>query len=349
MFSEQKKGLSHSTRQREESVLVRKELLKIARSGQRAHEKTRGKIVDANQEMISTVSSKIEELKLNRSKASTMPTTSDRQICFIGPYRDSILLLLFLMKDLVEQATSNILNDPTRKFSPQLLFWLRSDFNNLVASATQEAAAFSRGSTTTSFDQWIYSTRLPNLHVSPVFHKVLTRNRYRETKDERHVQSDKRIRQRKPRLRYEILTFNLPVGKLRLVVPHNLDVHNTSFEVYDAFLSFVPSLDVFSHSLNARFTKCTSIGLEPRFHTQLNAFRQVQDVSIHEQLLAKGTIEEIDAAFRKGIVSPYDQYDGSNVWLSVSFLRKSAFPLFQGNLHHTGCGFLCSPRSNKIS
>jgi len=101
VLSKQKKVVSHSTRQRKESVLVRKELLKIARSGRKAHEKTRGKIVKTNQEMISIVSSKIEELQLSISKASTMPTKSDREIRFIRPCRDLILQSLFFMKDLM--------------------------------------------------------------------------------------------------------------------------------------------------------------------------------------------------------------------------------------------------------
>lgn len=153
------------------------------------------------------------------------------------------------------------------------------------------------------------------------------------------MQSDKRIQQRKSRLQYEILSFKSPAGELFLAIPRNSNVQNTSFNVYDAFLSFVPSLGIFSYSLNARFNKCTSIELGPRLYKQLDAFRQVEDVRIHEQLLAEGSIEEIDAAFWKGIVSPYDRYCGWTVWLSVSFIRKSAFSSLQGNSHHTGFGF----------
>ena len=159
LLSGQQKVILHSTQQLQKSTLVRQQPLKLTRDERIAHNRTQGKLASGNQKVIDVVSSKFEELRVNIASARSTAVKSNREIHFIGQSRDAILSPLLLMKDHMEWGSLHLLSHHIEQISPQHVCWLQSEFENLVSSATQEAASFYRGSTATSFDQWVYSTR----------------------------------------------------------------------------------------------------------------------------------------------------------------------------------------------
>ena len=91
-------------------------------------------------------------------------------------------------------------------------------------------------------------------------------------------------------------------------------------DLKEAHLLFIPSPDVSNISLALRFLRINLPDMKPKLHTQLNAFRFVDRGHGHHDLIADGTIQQIDSAIRNGLINPYDQFlSGRNVcyWVSV--------------------------------
>lgn len=93
----------------------------------------------------------------NMTKKSVTARMSNREIHFWGERRDEILTPLLLIKNYVQRAIIHFLSHDTARVSSRHLYWLQSEFENLVTSAYQEVAALSEGSTATPFDNWNYS------------------------------------------------------------------------------------------------------------------------------------------------------------------------------------------------
>ncbi|KAF2803708.1 uncharacterized protein BDZ99DRAFT_160831 [Mytilinidion resinicola] len=91
------------------------------------------------------------------------------------------------------------------------------------------------------------------------------------------------------------------------MVPRTSDVANFVRYIDEARLSFIPSMGICSNSISARFVKSINSSLQPRLYTQLNAFRLVKGYDLHADLFYNGNVEEIDAAFRSGVITPYDK------------------------------------------
>jgi hypothetical protein len=170
VLSSQERIILQATQRLKETGLLRKDLLKATWIDRTEHAKTRENIANGNRKVINTISSKLNDLRISIPKAPIVTAKSNRKIYFIGGCRESILTPLVLMKDHVRRAILQILSHHAERVSPQHLYWLQSEFDKLVSSATQEAVAFCRGSTATPFDQWNYSigaNTLPDTAVSP--------------------------------------------------------------------------------------------------------------------------------------------------------------------------------------
>lgn len=335
----QEKITLHSTQQLKESSLMREDLLKAARNYQKESNTTQGKIADGNQKVIDTLTSKLEDLRNDIPKAPTIARNANRQICFIGARRESILPPLLLMKEFIQWATLHILSDHADQIYPRHLYFLRSEFDNLVSSAMQEAAASCQGSTATSFDQWTYSTRSDIHYNTAVPQPNPTPKENSKPKKRARARSNGSTPRKRAYLGYQRFSFKSPVGELRLTVPHNSDAANAACDIDTAYFSFVPPAGI-SNAISARFVKLVNSKLEPRLYTQLNAFRLVEDESVHMKLFAGGSIEDIDAAFRNGTISPYDQYKESILSLEVSTTIDLSLAALQLTLHSSRPGIL---------
>ncbi|KAF2785996.1 hypothetical protein K505DRAFT_205690, partial [Melanomma pulvis-pyrius CBS 109.77] len=305
VLSGQEKVILQSTQQSKKTSLLRKDLLKATRTDQSEHAKTQRKIADGNRKVINTISSKLDDLCISVPKVPIVAKNSNREIYFFGERRESILTPLVLMKDLVQWAVLHSLSHHADRLSSQHLYWLRSEFDKLVSSATQEAAAFCQGSTATPFDQWNYLTRgntLPDTGV-PLGSPIATD--YCEGDDRKMTPAGSNgvVHQRGFRSKYEVFSFSSPAGQLHLTVSRTSDIANSARSIEEAHLSFIPTRGICSNSIKARFVKSINSGFEPRLYTQLNAFRLVEDYDLHMKLCHYGSIEDIDAAFRSGLAA----------------------------------------------
>jgi hypothetical protein len=119
------------------------------------HNKTQNQIIESRTEVIETICSKLQDLPGNLGERYMSARKSGREIQFSGHSREAMLSPLLLLKPGLRSAIFQILSQNSEEASPQHLYWLLSESDNLVLSATQEVAAISSGSTATPFDNWI--------------------------------------------------------------------------------------------------------------------------------------------------------------------------------------------------
>lgn len=252
---------------------------------------------------------------------------------------------LLLMRDQLQQAVLQVIPRHTNQVSAQQLYWLQTEFENLVASATQEVAASYRGSTAVPFDHWTSNTREDTFcDTVESASNSSTSTTSQEPKDGAKsvtVGPYRTKHQRKLRSRYShchTFEFEFPAGQLQINVPYTKKKAVALQQANEAYIKFVPSKGICSTPIRASFYETVNHGLEPRLYIQLNAFRKIQDINtcIYYDLFAEGSLAEIDAAFRSGTISPYDQseagvtlslwvryslYSAPGEWWGVSFLQ----------------------------
>lgn len=81
--------------------------------------------------------------------------SSGRQIVYAGEERDLIIPALHPVKRELAAIFDQLFTDHSRDVLPSHIAWLQAGFQNLIASAAQEASTHPM-STATSFDTWIY-------------------------------------------------------------------------------------------------------------------------------------------------------------------------------------------------
>jgi hypothetical protein len=327
ILEKQETVISHSTQQLKTANLVRKDIGRANRRYQIEHTTTRRVIAEGNREVLDTISSSFKDLRLTLPK----PRTSTREIAIFGHTRDGILTPLLLMKDLVRRAVVNILSEGGGRVSAQRLNWLQTEFENLVSSATQEAAALCPGSTATPFDRWNYSARDVGSSRAAASENVLDPgdDRKAETSAKRlpNGSYDTANRKRIPPS-YRVFSSSSPVGTLKIMVPWLSNATKFTHDFNEIHLSFLPSMGICSTGIGARFLQSMKHEFEPRLHAQLIAFRLVEYTDLYYSLIGRGTLEEIDTAFRCGTISPYDRTMGGTVacvWAAALYDRLDVF------------------------
>lgn len=305
----QEKIIHHVAKHQKNTSLLRKDLQRATNNNRFENAKTRQTIQCGNKNVINTISSKLDSLRI---AAPRKAMTNNREIHFIGENRESILTPLLLMKNQVQVAVASALSNHTGDISPQSLFWLQSEFDTLVSSATQEAASFCRGSTATPFDVWTYSARgkTNSKTTGPSDNSTATEDYDNRRKDKRSESTPggKTLR-RKSRKLFKIFSSSSAVGRLDLTVVLDTDAAGSPHHTEEARVSFTPSRAICTTSMSARFIKTRSFCLEPRLYAQLHAFRlvNIKTQNLHWELIRSASIQDIDAAFKSGILSPYDQ------------------------------------------
>jgi hypothetical protein len=322
VLSKQERIVLHSTQQFKQTARLRQDLRKATWTNRTEHVNTRRKIADGNRRVIDTISSQLDEIRISIPQAPRVTKKSNRKIRFIGPCREAVLTPLLLIKHQVRRAVLHGLSQNTKGFSPEHLYWLQTEFDKLVSSATQEAAAFCEGSTATSFDHWDYHVGLdPLLDTETVSSADVTGD---DDEKDSYIRTEVALqgiaRQRRTFAAYETLSFNSPIGILHLEIPRASSATALARDTAEVRLSFIASPRVPSYSIKAHFVKAMHRNVEPRLYTQLNAFRVSEYTDIYWNLFEKGTLEDIDAAFRNGTISPYDQSGyGDSICVWVSF------------------------------
>jgi hypothetical protein len=300
---------------------TRVEQLKATRKSREEHAMTRREVVNGNAAIITniqTISSKLDDVRNNALQVATRAApVSNRAISFFGQDRETIQLPLLLIKDHVRRAVLHLLSHHTDKASARHLHWLQSEFDTLLRSVAQEAAAFCGGSTATSFDNWSYSSKSNGIpyHENSWLAKY-GGGTYRSTQ---RKESSSKSPSRRFKSSLEVFSFSSSIGELHVMAPRSHEGREVNESVDEARILFIARKEISTNSIGARFLKCIDPNIEPRLYIQLHTFRVIDDTELYAEIFYDSTIEEIDNAFRTGVISPYDKepYEGlASIWVS---------------------------------
>lgn len=235
---------------------------------------------------------------------------------------------LLLLKPGLRQAIINLLSQHSELSSAQHLYWLQSEFENLVSSATQEVAAISEGSTATPFDTWVYSRKVASLlssQNSPNRTSISRkRSRHKHELSNEQTASEAKVQRKRLKSKSQSFSFTLPTGEVQIMVsPPDGGSPSGSrpCNVSEVGFSFSPKPDISSTSIHGRFVRAIDPLPQPQLYAELNAFNVMEDLypEYYMELMRDGTLEEIDTALRVGKISPYNiNKNGQNICLHVS-------------------------------
>jgi hypothetical protein len=110
-------------------------------------------------------------------------------------------------------------------------------------------------------------------------------------------------------------------GDVQISLPNQLAPTRNPQRIQEAGLNFTFAQNRSTLEVRARFFRDLTYASQSRICAQLNVFVKVDDrtTSICSEMIRRGTIPEIDAALRNGIISPfYLDWWGNNIFLYVS-------------------------------
>lgn len=315
--------------------VVQKNFTSANRNSVRQHKKTRDWISRGNMKVVDTISSKIDDLPGKLARTYISSTNSGREIRYQGQSLDSTMCSLLLVKDGLRTAILKTLSEHSKLVSAEDLYWLLSEFDNLVLSAAQEFAATSEKSSARSIDKWIYqrgvascsstATRVPNKRL-----------RHESELSNDTPRSEEVVQRKRRKSNYRSFSFNLPAGEMEVLVsrPNAATANATgSCSVVKVGFSFSPKPGICSTLIKGHFIKDVNTGREPRLYAQLNAFTVVESLLPYFRVFKTGTLEDVDKAFRDGTISPYGVSEfGSTMFqvrvLGTAYLSSSKRKLY---------------------
>ena len=303
-------------------------LANIHQASRVEHKETRTRIDHNTSKIINTISSKLDRLPYRIAQHNLSAKPSKRQIRYFGENQEAMLGSLLQLVPLINQATLRIRSQHSELVSMQHLSCLQSEFLNLVASATQEVAATSRGSTATPFDDWVHLKNLTGSvsNEEEYSSASATRKRSRSRSGSRADASQAKTANRRKRLKsnFQSFPFVSSSGTLRIMLPCQTTSSFTSSPHSDSdrigFL-FLPSYTAASTVIDTRFREVNHFESEPQLHAQINTFSFVpmSEWGPYYDLFIKGSIEDIDIALRSNRISPYAVDDeGQSLCIHVS-------------------------------
>lgn len=297
---------------------VRKHLSHASSISCQEHHRTRQQITHAHRahaRKIDVLGSKIDDMHLKLSKQAAVRKMNGREIFFVGEKLESVFAQLLLIADTVREAVLHGVSQQIEGISPDQLYWLQAEYDNLVSSATQELAALSYGSTATSFDSWYDSGFAAHTSNTSIRKRVYYNESFRDVvmAPSTNVDDIDQDITRKRKKRYPTsFSHDGVLGKLVFIFSTIRDRLDNTGDSEDVRLFFMPSAGFCKINVSARFVKEVNRRCEPKFYTQLNTFTIIQDKDKHWELMCNGTVEEVDAAFREGDISPYHLYHEDN-------------------------------------
>lgn len=308
-------------------VAMQKGFHSTNRNALRQHSKTRDQITQGNTKIIHSICSKIEELPGNLAQTYLTARKNGREVRFNGESLEAMLSPLLLLKPGLRQAIIKLLSQHSELSSAQHLYWLQSEFENLVSSATQEVAAISEGSTATPFDTWVYSRKVASLlsiQNSPSRMAISRkRSRHKHELSNEQTVSEAKVQRKRLKSKSQSFSFTLPTGEVQIMVSRpdgGSPSGSRPCDVSEVGFSFSPKPDISSTSIHGRFVKAMDPLPQPRLYAELNAFNVMEDLypEYYMELIHDGTLEEIDTALRVGKISPYNiNKNGQNICLHV--------------------------------
>ncbi|KAF1842839.1 uncharacterized protein K460DRAFT_134979 [Cucurbitaria berberidis CBS 394.84] len=302
-----------STHIHKQTANISRNLTETQRIVTKEHQKTR-EILSADFENI--ISNKIEALSKPSAKRYKTAFSPNRDIHFFGERRDMIMAYLLLVKSHIEAIIQHIMAHAGGELSLQDIARLQYEFEHLIASAAQEEAASHFASTSTSLDQWFYSEDIA---------RSSDRARKRTSKSPNDGTNAASVKEeaytylhahRRLESTQQSFSHDTPFGNLRIHVPRQAGTPKVRQVSDEVGFSFTCGIGQSIHAISARFLRDLSNGRSPKLYTQLNVFTVSESDERYNDLFATGTIEEIDAALRQGVISPYHiNREGRNMCL----------------------------------
>jgi hypothetical protein len=272
--------------------------------------------------MLSDVATDVKTLLSLSNDGAVQVQQSNRTISFLGERQDKILTWLLPHQDDLISAIDQLVSQHGQEVSIPHAYWLRSEIENLVDSAMVERTAQIRRSGARSIDQWLYPEdtveylrdRKQKRTVNGPFES--TRLAQNEEEEERAISRPHKVR----KYRNKTWTITTPSGIIDVALPSSSPTKTPARHMEEvSFLSALTQGQT-SVEIHARFLRDMASTRCLRQYTQLNVFTTVEDEidAVYDKLFETGTIEDVDLALRKGIISPYhiDSW-GDNVCLEV--------------------------------
>lgn len=304
---------------------------KLARTSVRTHEQT-SRVLSTVQsgfaashqhyhDLAETLATGLNQLTASTSQQVMPKTPSRRQIQFLGERPDQIMMHLLNVMEHLKPAISKIISQKDHEVSIRQACWLESEFQHLIGSAAQEAAAQYSGSTAQSFDEWKFPrSRTKSSRYTPT--STVTEHGYDPSirlANQKHTGHKQRRPKRRRRPRR---TLKFSTGDEMLYINFPNDASSVRELEYDdeISISFANGRNLSSYIIEAHFLYA---GQRPGICTQLDVFTFAPpgQSGLYRALFRSGTVSDIDTALRNGTISPYSiNHTGENLWLYVSIL-----------------------------
>jgi hypothetical protein len=281
----------------------------------------RARSILKRQEKFQEILEEVRNIHVLQSNASQVTKKDAWEISYFGGRRESITADLSPTKDMFDLAMYHLSADDTYNMKPQDLKWLRAALRHLEGSATQEDARRYPMSTATSFDNWVFSEDISDILKITGDSKVTSKQGSFETcrkaKSEFYLESCRWAKRS-----HREWKFNTSAGVFCLRAPGELQAANASKSVVQGVAVSLTTKAVHqSVTVDTCFFQGLSLGGQPKICAQLNVFTEVLGAAPYKpyDILSDGSIEEVDAAFRSGTISPYSvDWLGTNMVLYVS-------------------------------
>ena len=286
----------------------------ILASSSEEHKRSRAHIIQSKEEVINAIHTEIESLPTRLAEVRLKAAKRGGEIRFLGLSQDALLNLLLLLKPAMRWAISHLLSHHPELVSEERIQFLMSQFNHLLASASQEVAASYEGSTASSFDEWMYAperyAEFSEQSAAPGdvldFNDDLSEN----SSMKRKAAFEQRLakRQRSSLRRFE---FSTPIGELQIRIGSrdSLNDLTSGRDEWKAGFTFSAKPNKCSTWLNAQFIRTIGVESKPRLYTQLTMLNVISEDRYKVYLgLCGKPISEFDKALRAGLISPYDAH-----------------------------------------
>jgi hypothetical protein len=274
--------------------------------------------------MLSDVATDVKTLLSLSNDGAVQVQQSNRTISFLGERQDKILTWLLPHQDDLISAIDQLVSQHGQEVSIPHVYWLRSEIGDLVDSAMVERTAQIRRSGARSIDQWSYPEdtvgylrdRKQKRTVNGPFESTrLAQNE--EEEEERAISRLHKVR----KYRNKTWTITTPSGRIDVALPNSSPKGRPARHTEEVSFSSALTQGQTSVAIHARFLRDMASARCLRQYTQLNVFTTVGSEidNACRELCETGTIEDVDLALRKGIISPF-HLDGwaENVCLGVS-------------------------------
>lgn len=251
-----------------------------------------------------------------------------RDIFFLGERQDQIMAYLLLLQDDLNFAIDFMVSQHRDGVSSSDAEWLRSELEHLMSSASQENALRYVNSTATSMDQWLYPEDTVGYLRSTLTRRKPNLPRKSSSASRKYTREKPKRPLRKcgynTHRTWSVLTKS---GSIDIILPDKRVAAKELRACNEVGFCCTVANSRSVVQIRARFLRHLSHASQPKICAQLNMFVVLNDDSwrAYGGLLKSGTLQDIDSALRRGMISPFhlgSYGDNLLLWVSISVVIK---------------------------